>query len=112
MPFNDELFEKITYFDPAKICEENGYSVILSRFEDIREVTTALNVQIDNIAIKKEWFQLSRADNLDGLNDLEFDEWGKEVLSMPNSNVDSERTFSTFPDILNKKKKWTFFTKF
>ena len=55
LPYNDALFKKITHFDPAKICEEKDYNVLLSRFEDIFEVTTTLNVEINNVALKKAW---------------------------------------------------------
>ena len=58
--------------------------MIISRFNDIREVATALNVEIDVVALKKEWLQLSLTANLNGLKDLEFDEWWKEVLSIEN----------------------------
>ena len=52
--YNDALFTKITYFEPEKICEEKDNSVILSLSEDIREVATALNTEIDDVALKEE----------------------------------------------------------
>ena len=49
--------------------------MILSRFEDIREVAIALNVKIEDVALKKNCLRLSRAANPNGLNDQELDEW-------------------------------------
>ena len=54
LPYNDVLFKRITHFDPAKICKEKDYSVILSRFDDIPEAATASNLEIDDVALKKE----------------------------------------------------------
>ena len=75
LPYNDALFDKITHCDPAKICKERDYSVMLSSFNDIREVATASNVEIDDVPLKKERLEVSRTANPNGLKDLEFDEW-------------------------------------
>ena len=123
MPYNDALFKNITHFDPAKICEKKDYSVVFFCFEDIRKIATALNVEIDNIALKKEWLQFLKTANPTDLKGLEFYKWRKEVLpiedpktgvrfphlctlvnvirSLSNSNAD---TLSDFPDILIKKR--------
>ena len=53
LPYNDALFDKITHFDPAKICKERDYSVTLSSFDDIRKVATASNVEIVDIALHR-----------------------------------------------------------
>ena len=44
--------------------------MILSRFEDIREIARALNVEMDNVTLTEEWLQLSRTANPNGLNDV------------------------------------------
>ena len=99
--------------------------MILSRFKVICEVATALNVEIGDVALKKEWLQLSRTANPNSLKNLEFYEWCKTVLSiedpktgvgfpqlctsenvirsLSNSNANAQRTFSAFLDILKKK---------
>ena len=91
---NYAFSRKITHFDPAKICEEKDNKVILSRFEDIRKVATELNVEIDNVALKKEWLQLSRTGYSNGLQDLEFYDWWQEILS-----IDDPKTGVRFPHL-------------
>ena len=83
-------------------------------------------MEIDNVTLKKEWLQHSRAANPNNRRDLEFNKGWKEVLpvedpqtgvrfpylctlvniicSLPNLNAVSERTLSSFPDISIKQK--------
>ena len=82
LPYIDALSRKTIHLDPAKICKEKDYSVILSSFEDIPEIATALNMEIGDARLKKEWLQFSWTANPNGLRDLEFDECWKEVLSI------------------------------
>ena len=81
-------------------------------------------MEIDDVKLNKEWLQLSKTNNPNGLKDLEFDKWWKEILSiedpkigvrfphlctlanvirsLPDSNADAKCTFSASPDILKE----------